>query len=1111
MRVKAQLLTRSSMHFSKSDNINYKHFFNKTITIMVHAYQNWQKFLAFAALFCLFSVAALAQRSISGKVVDVAGNPLIGASVIVKGTTNGTYTDDDGGFTLTAEGDASALIVSYLGYRTKEVALGGNETNVSVTLDESDLALEEVLVTGYSTQQKKDLTGAVSVVKTKDLLSVPSGNFQQQLNGRAAGVVVGDTGEPGSPTSIRIRGIGTFGNNDPLYIIDGVPRDNNRMIDINPNDIESIQILKDASAASIYGSRAGNGVIIITTKRGKAGQTKVQYNGYYGTQRHGKLIDVLDAQEWATQRFTALKNAGQVPSGNIASLYGTGATPVLPDYILPTGAKEGDPKVQPSAYNADINSSNFNLITRANKVGTNWQEEIMQVAPIQDHNLSFTGGNKNSNYALILNYYNQEGLLLATYNKRYSMRLNTDFKIGKYLTIGESMKISHNEDVRAIPNGPGEGSPITGALRAQAIMPIYDIQGNFAGAKGILSNAGNPVAQLLRAKDNRGYGLNAFGNIYSSLNLGIFGGGLLNSLTFRTQLGIDYGMYNYYGFNYRTIEAAEPNSSNQFFQGAGYGLTWTWYNTLTFDHQLSESQKLKVYVGTEANLGSGRNIDGTRFNYFVDSQNFWTLSAGNPLGQSVNGGAYSGPALYSTFGRLEYSLLDRYIVNGTVRRDGSSVFGPESRFGVFPAVGVAWRVSSESFMQNVSAVNDMKLRFGWGQTGNQKIDGNNQFSTFGSGPGSTAYDINGTGTTPLLGFDANRLGNSASKWETTTSTNIGLDMTVLDNKLDFSIEWWNRRTTDLLYPQELPGTAGDVAAPSINIGDMKNVGIDAQITYRGKGAGDKLKYNASLVFGTYKNEILRVGTNPASFFTGGGSRFAGQGITRSVIGQPISSFWGYQIVGFFQSDEEVANSPTQPGEKKVGRWRFADLNNDKVVNDQDQTFIGNPHPDFTYGINFDLSYKNFDFSAFFQGVQGNEVFNYNRYWIDFETFNGNRSAEALYDSWTPNNRNASLPRLDFSDQISNQSPVSYYVEDGSYFGLRQATLGYTIGGLGKFRPEKLRVYAQATNLLMLTKYRGYNPAITTAGFGGGADSTIGIDYGYYPLVKQLIFGVNLSF
>lgn len=1077
---------------------------------MVHAYQTWQKCTTLVVAFCLFSIAAFAQRSIGGKVVDVAGNALIGASVIVKGTTNGTYTDDSGAFSLTVEGQAPALIVSYLGYRTKEIALSSAETNVSVTLEESDLALEEVLVTGYSTQQKKDLTGAVSVVKTKDLLSVPAGNFQQQLAGRAAGVVVGDNGEPGSPVSIRIRGVGTFGNNDPLYVIDGVPRDANRMVDLNPSDIETFQILKDASAASIYGSRAANGVIIITTKKGKAGQTKVSYNGYYGVQNHGKLIDVLNAQEWATMRFQALANAGLSVADagqNIPQLYGTGSTPVLPDYIFPAGAKEGDPRVNPANYNADISSANFNLITKANKQGTNWQEELYQTAPIQDHNLSFTGGNKGSVFALTLNYYNQEGLVIHTYNRRYSMRMNSEFKIGKYLSLGENMKISHNEDIRTLGNATG-GSAITGAIQMQPIVPVYDINGFFGGAKGIVSNAGNPIADRYRQKDNKNYGLNAFGSLYANLNLG-FLGGIFNDVSFRSQIGIDYGMYNGYAFGYRNIEAAEVVSSNSFNQYSGYGFSWTLYNTLTLDRQLSESQKLKVYVGTEAVLSSGRDMNGSRVNYFVDSQNFWTLGAGSALGQQVNGSAYSGAALFSVFGRVEYNLLDKYIINGTVRRDGSSVFGSENRYGVFPAVGVAWRISKEDFMQNATIFDDLKLRLGWGQTGNQKIDPRNPYSIFASGSGTSSYDINGTSTAPLLGFEAIRLGNTKSKWETTTSTNIGLDATMLDNKLEVSVEWWNRRTTDLLYVQELPGTAGDVAAPAINIGDMKNVGVDAQLTYHGKTASDKLKYNVGVTFGTYKNEILRVGTNDATFFSGGGTRIGN--ISRSLKGYPIASFYGYTVIGFFQDEDEIKNAPDQPGEEKVGRYRLADINGDGVVNESDQTFIGNPHPDFTYGLNLDVSFKNWDLSAFFQGSQGNELFNFARWEIDYEVFNLNRSKEALYDSWSPNNRNATLPRLDFSDQVSNSFLHSRYVEDGSYVALRQVQLGYTFQNFGKMKVDRLRVYLQATNPIIITKYRGYNPAITTNGFGTGADNAMGIDYGTYPVNKQLIIGANLTF
>lgn len=1074
-------------------------------------FYNFLKSSLLGAFVVLLNLGVSAQdRRVTGKVSNASdGQAIPGASIQVKGTTTGTSADANGNYSVAVKSANDVLVITSIGYKSTEVRVG-SQSVINVSLTEDANALSEVLVTGYGTQQKKDLTGGVSVIKPKELLAVPSGSFQSQLEGRAAGVVVGGTGEPGSPASVRIRGIGTFGDNDPLYIIDGVPRDGNRQVDINPNDIESIQVMKDASAAAIYGSRAGNGVIIITTKKGKAGEAKVEYTGYYGIQKAGRLVDVLNAQEWATQRFQAIANAGLKPEGNIAALYGTGATPVLPDYIFPVGAREGDPRVNPANYNADINSSNFNLITRANKTGTDWQREIMQDAPIMEHNMTFSGGTDKSRYAVSFNYFNQEGLLKHTYNKRYSIRANTEFKIKKYLTIGENLKVSHNEDIRNIPNGPGEGSVIQGSMRAQPIMPVFDITGFYAGAKGILSNASNPYAALARNKDNKGYGLNLFGNVYADLNLGFIddaaGTNIFKNLSFKTQIGLDYGYYHYYGFGYRNIEAAEPNSSNSFYEGGGYGAGYTWYNVLTFDKQFGNDHHLKIYGGSEAILNQGRNSSGNRFNYFVDSKNFWTLSAGAPAGQQANSDAYNS-ALYSLFARAEYSLMDKYLFNATIRRDGSSVFGPDNRYATFPSAAFAWRISKEDFLKDLTWVDDMKLRVGWGQIGNQKIDGANAYSTFSSGAGFSAYDIGGTSTSPLLGFALNRIGNTASKWETTTSTNLGLDVTLFNRKIDVALDVWARKTSDILYQQELPGTASSATAPSVNIGDMENRGVDLSVNYRGSAMTSKLKYNIGLNLGTYRNKILRVGENDGTFFTGGGSRIGD--ISRSLKDNPMAMFYGFKLDGFFNTDAEVRAAPEQPGGKAVGRWRLADINNDKVVDDNDKTFIGNPHPKFTYGLNFDVNYGNWDFNVFFQGVQGNDIFNYTRYWIDFEVFNGNRSKEALYDSWTPQNTNASLPRLDITDQVSNGFVHSYYIEDGSYFRAKNLSLGYKLR-LGK-SGNVARIYGQATNLFTVTKYRGYNPAFTTAGFGGGADRTIGIDYGYYPVVKQFIVGVNLNF
>jgi len=1044
------------------------------------------------------------------------GEPLIGASVLLKGTSTGTVTGTDGDFIIAAKvGDI--LQISYTGFTAVE-AVVGETLIVNVGLNEG-VNIDEVLVTGYSTQKKRDLSGAVSVVRAKDLASIPSGNFISALEGRAAGVSVGTSGEPGSSVSVRIRGISTFGNNDPLYIIDGVPRKGAYQNSINPNDIEGIQILKDASAASIYGARAGNGVIIITTKKGKSGEPKITYDASYGLQNPAKLVKVLDAEEWATARFKALKNAGQEPQGANAALYGTGAIPVLPDYILPAGAKTGDPRVDPSKYNADINSSGFNLITRSNKAGTNWQEEVFNQAPMMQHNLSILGGTDKSRYGVSFNYFDQDGILINSFSKRYSFRANTEFKIKNYFTVGQNLSVAIESSLRPLGGGQNEGSPIMNAIRAQPIMPLYDINGFYAGGKGLATNAGNPHAQLERQKDNSNKYNTLFGNIYGELNLGFlddaFGSNLLKTLTFRTSLGGNYGNGHNFGFNYRNIEHAEPSSSNGFFENSSTSSNYTFSNTLIFDKIIGADHTVKILAGTEAVLDQDRGVGGSRSNYFSEDRNFWTLSGGSATGQN-NYSYASNSSLFSIFARADITLSNKYILSGTIRRDGSSRFGPNSRYGTFPAFSAAWRLSEESFLQDVNWLDDLKIRFGWGQTGNQDIDAANPYSSYSSGIGFSAYDINATNNSPLAGFAQSRLGNANSKWETTTSTNFGLDATMYNGQVEVTLDVWNRKTTDLLYQLSLPGAAGSITAPFVNIGDMKNTGVDLGIVHRGTIA-KAVKYDLGLVLGTYKNEILRVGTSDESFFSGGGSRFAGTGITRGIKGLPISTFYGYKVIGIFKDAAEVSSAPDHGsvGGAKVGRWRFADLNNDKKIDGKDFGPIGDPHPSFTYGLNIGLTIKKFDFTAFLQGTQGNEIYNYTRYWIDFETFNGGRSYESLYESWDPaTNPGSLLPRLDFSDQQSNQYSTSYYSEDGSYIRLKSVQLGFALPtSTGKkIGLDNLRIFVQGLNLFTLTEYRGYDPAFNIADPGAGnADWTIGLDYGFYPAARTVLFGLSASF
>jgi TonB-linked SusC/RagA family outer membrane protein len=788
----------------------------------------------------------------------------------------------------------------------------------------------------------------------------------------------------------------------------------------------------------------------------------------------------------------------------------------LPDYILPAGAKEGDPRVAPAAYNADINSPSFNLITKANKAGTDWQREIFKTAPMTQHNLSILGGSDRSRYGVSFNYFDQDGIGLHTFSKRYSFRANTEFKVKKYITVGQNLTAALESSLRG-------NVDILGGIRAQSIMPLYDINGFYAGAKGLGTNAGNPFAATDRAKDNLNRYNTIFGNIYGELNLGFldnaFGSNILKDLTFRSSIGGNVGGGRNYGFTYRNIESAEPNSSNAFSENFYNSTNYTFSNTLTWDKTFG-SNAVKILIGAEAIEDQDRGIGGTRSNYFTDAKNFWTLSGGSASGQS-NYSYENNSSLFSLFARADATISDKYILSGTVRRDGSSRFGPDNRYAIFPAFSVGWRLSKEPFMEDVTWLDDFKVRFGWGQTGNQDINSTNAYSQYSQSIGTTAYDINGNSNNPQAGFSQSSLGNLKTKWETTTSTNLGFDLAILNGKFDMTLDLWNRKTTDLLYQLPLPTTAGAIRAPAVNIGDMNNKGFDLGLNYRGN-ATQALKFDVGLVLGAYKNEILRVGSSDETYFFGGGSRFSVGGITRGIKGLPISSYFGYKVVGIFKDKAEVDAAPDHGavGGAKIGRWRFADLNNDKIIDDKDYASLGSPHPDFTYGLNLGLTYKKFDFTAFFQGVQGNEIYNYVRYWIDFEVFNGNRSYESLYESWDPQtNPNSLLPRLDFNDQQSNQSSNSYYVEDGSYLRLKNLQLGFSLPGSSghKLGLENLRLFVQGLNLFTITKYRGYDPAFNVndpnASLNGtsNADWTIGIDYGQYPVARTILFGLTASF
>ncbi|MCW3114312.1 MAG: TonB-dependent receptor plug, partial [Segetibacter sp.] len=975
---------------------------------------------------------------VTGKVVGPDNAPLVGVNVQVSGTNRGTSSGSDGSFGIEAAANSS-LIFSYVGYVSLTVPVDGRST-ITVSMMSDAKALNAVVVTGYSTQSRRDITGSVVSVDAAELTKVSAPNVAQQLQGRAPGVTVTSNNTPGGEATVRIRGFGTINNNDPLYVIDGVPTKGG-LNNINPNNIESMQVLKDASAASIYGSRAANGVIIITTKKGKTGAAKFSVNIRTGVQTGktdlGLIINPLQHGQLLWQQ---LRNAGILTNGNPShQQYGNGATPVVPDYILAGssyGLSEGDPRVNPALIN--YNRDGFYQIVKANIEGTDWEKEILRTAPIQEYNIGASGGSQKNHYALSMNYFKQDGVLLNTSFNRYSLRSNTEFNFKDRFRIGENLEVSftenkgyYNNNGTASGTNNQDGNPIGNAYRIPSIIPVYDIMGRFAATRAAgLGPATNPVAQLYRNRNDKTSTYRTFGNIYAELDM-------LKDLTLRSSMGIDYINANRVDFNLLDLEEAEIETNNSLTNANAYDITWTWSNTLNYKKTLNGIHRFNVLAGTEAIKGIGRDFTGTRTAFFSEDPRYMFLSAGSS-GINNSGAGYE-YALFSLFGKINYSLKDRYLLEATVRRDGSSRFGANNRYGTFPAFSAGWRLSKEDFLAGLSFFDDLKIRAGWGQTGNQEIGNYNGFNTYRSTLNQSSYAITGSNSSVVAGFDTQAFGNPDAKWETTTQTNVGVDATILKGKLTLSFDWYNRVTSNMLYQVSLPATQGTATVPFVNVGKMGNKGIDIGIDYKNK-AGRDISYGIGVNFSTYKNKVLQLNNSATAVLLGPAIR--SYTWTRSVVGQPLYSFYGLIIDGIYQNAAEVAKGPAYPGYAAVGTYKYRDVDGNGTINDNDRTFIGNPHPDFTYGVNLNFGYKDFDFSAFFQGVQGNEVLNMVKRWIDFNNQAGNRSLRMLNDSWTPSNPNAVLPILNSNDSRSQQ-PSSYFIEDGSYLRMKNLTLGYT--------------------------------------------------------------------
>jgi TonB-linked SusC/RagA family outer membrane protein len=1068
-------------------------------------------------LFFVLGTSAFAQRKLTGKVVDAdAQIGLPGVTVLLKGGTKGTSTDANGNYSLEVPQNGGTIVFSSIGYETKEEVIG-NRSEINVSMNADTKSLNEVVVTGYASQRKKDITGAVTVVGAKELTATPTASVTQMLQGRASGVVVGNDNSPGGGTMVRIRGFGSINNNSPLYVIDGVPTQGT-LNQINPNDIETMQVLKDASAASIYGARAANGVVIITTKKGKPGEPSISFDFYTGTQRPGKMLDLLNTQELGQYLYQAELGAGRNPSVTSPSVqykFGPNGEQTIADYIYPNvyGTLPSNYTYTNDIADPNLGKTAFN-ITKANKEGTNWQDVIFDPAPISNFQIGATGGSNNAKYAISANYFKQDGILRYTKYDRYSVRANTEFKKGIF-TLGENLTVSYDER-QGITNND-ESNPIMFAIRVHPIIPVFDITGGpaelggtnsspyngFAGSKGVnLGNAPNPLARLYREKDNITKGTHIFGNVFAELDI-------IKGLKARTSLGLEYNQYNRSEYFHRDIEAAEARASNSLNVINNFDRSLTWFNTLNYNKEFG-AHSLNVLVGTEAVTTYSFGFQANRAGFAFDDLEYRYLDAGSASGLNNSGGGATISALFSQFGKVNYSYKDIYLADFTLRRDGSSRFSAANRYGIFPAFSVGVRLSEYSFMKDLKFLNDMKVRLGWGKTGNQLIPNvYNAYTLYAADPIRNAYDINGTGSSIVGGFDLVQFGNPNGKWETTTSTNIGLDAVLFNSKLEVVIDLYNRLTTDMLTQIAIPRTAGTGTIPYTNIGEVQNKGIDIGLNYRDK-VGD-FRYTVGVNFAHYKNEVIKLNNDPNATIFGFTTRLPA--ISATKAGLPIASYYGYIVDGVIKDEAEAAAAPKFGTYTREGTFKFRDVNGDGVITAADRTIIGNPHPDFTYGVNINLGYKNWDLTLFGQGSQGNEIFNYVRYWTDFNTFQGNRSKDMLYNSWKKSGDVAKLPRLNAGDATSQQIST-YFIEDGSYFRLKNVQLTYSIpaGWIKKVGLGSAQVYVQGQNMFTLTKYTGLDPDINLRRSGNdNQDIHMGIDEGAYPVAKSYLVGLRLGF
>lgn len=1011
-----------------------------------------KKAILSAILLLLMAVIAQAQEiTVSGTVLSGTDNePLIGASVRCPATNAGTSTDIDGKFSIKAPRGAD-LTVTYIGYEPMTVKA---EPQVTVVMKDNAAALDEIVVVGYTTQRKADLTGAVAVMNMKEPLSENSGNIMNSMAGKLPGVNVVPDAAPGGTGSIRVRGMSTANSsNDPLYIIDGVPTDNINCI--NPSDIETMQVLKDAASASIYGSRAANGVVIITTRQGKGDRMTINVNYAASAQTIAKRHKMLDANQWGEAYWAASRNSNIKPSH---VLYGSGDVPVLQQFV---------------AGNPNFPTAN-----------TDWQDEVYRTAWTNNLTASIANNTEKGSVMLSLNYINQNGNIKDTFYERYSARINSRYDFNKYITVGENLMVARWTN-RGMDVAGDRGIPFT-AMSQHPALPVRGLNGEWTRPLSLIaSDLANPVQLISNARDNDLSSWRILGNAYLEVKP-------IEGLSVKSNIGIEHSQY----FNVTLGRSVNPGDVNSVGSVYGQGDTWTWTNTANYVRTFAEKHHLGVLLGTEAIGYTFKDLSGSREGYAFEDKDFMQVGAGT--GTQKSGGGKTQWSVFSLFGKIDYNYADRYLASFTIRRDENSRFAKGFRAGVFPAFSLAWRPTQEEFFPHNEILTDLKIRYSWGQNGNANIPSlYPAYSTYIFNTGNGAYDIDGTNSSTTSGITLASTGNPELKWETTYQNNIGLDMQFLNGAINLSADYYIKKTKDMLTIPPALDVAGANAAVWLNTGDMKNNGWEITLGYNSPQYGD-FSWNGSFNISQYKNELVTL--NSRQKFIGGDQRL--------MPGQPMGVYYGYVCDGIFQDAVQVANHATQPG-AAPGRLIYRDLNGDGVIDDNDRCIIGDPNPDVSLGLNLAFKYKAFTLDMFFAGDFGFDIQNHMKRQLLSMTYGNlatNRGVDIL-NAWTPQNTSSDIPALSLTDDNNEARFSTYYVEDGSYLKMKYLKLSYSLPKklIGKIGASNLDVYGQVENVFTITKYSGLDPEILPGEYGAR------IDNGAYPRPRTFTIGLNLQF